>query len=188
MRTANTAAKAAKMTDRITAHFTLTKPEMVEGISVASKALLLPWQSRTASIAQLVIAVFAGLGAMSLFMAAYKAMFGNPPPFYIAPIVFLVVGGFGLVQFGMVLDWMATRALAMEDPTGTHMDIDATGLHIWATHEDRRLGWHAIHSLTQGKTAIFIAISGAAFILPNRVLEDPKAAFSQLQTWKAAHA
>lgn len=174
------------MTDRITAQFTLTQKEMAEGIAIASNALLLPWQRRASWFLTLVLGLLAGAGGMGIFMAVYKNMLGIPPPFYLGPLVFLVVGSMALVHPGMVLDWMSKRALAVEDPTGTHMEIDATALHIRATHEDRRLEWPAVHTLTQGEKAIFLSISGAAIILPNRVLDDPKAAFAQLQTWHKA--
>ncbi len=174
------------MTDKITLDFTLTQDEMVEGIAMASNALLLPWQRRVISVALLVMALLAGAGAMGLFIWAYTAATGGMPPFYIGPIVFLLVGGFGLVQYGMQLDWMSTRALACEDPTGTRITVDAAGIHVQTTHEDRRLGWPAVFQLTHGKTAIFMSIGGAAFILPNRAFDDPKAAFAQMQTWHTA--
>lgn len=174
------------MTDTITAQFTLTKDEIAEGIAVASNTLLLPWQRRASSLLLMVISVLAGAGGMAIFLTCYKATLGTQPPFYIAPLVFGVVGSLALVHPGMVLGWMSTRALVFEAPAGTHMDLDANGLHIWASQEDRRLKWPAVHSLTQGKTAIFLSISGASFVLPNRVLDDPRAAFALLQTWHKA--
>lgn len=171
------------MIDRIALDFTLTKDEMSEGIAVASNALLLPWQRRAVSAALLVIALLAGAGAMGLFIWAYTANLGHMPPFYVGPIVFLLVGGFGLGQYGVQLGWMSTNALAFDDNTGTHITVDAAGLHVQTTHEDRRLGWPAVFQMTHGKTAIFMLVGGAAFILPNRALDDPKAAFAQMQTW-----
>jgi hypothetical protein len=92
-----------------------------------------------------------------------------------------------LLHSPVVLGWMAARAINLQDPSGTHMEIDVNGLHIWAKDEDRRLGWPAIHSITQGKTALFFNISGATFVLPKRVLSDPQATFDQAQKWKATH-
>ncbi len=182
------AAKGAAMTDTITAQFTLTKDEMAEGIASASSALLRPWQRRTSAFVLVVVALFAGAGGVGLCIAAYQGMGWGMPPVYLAPLVFLIVGGLALVYPGMSLDWMSTRALDFEDPTGTHMKIDANGLHIWTTHEDRRLEWPAVHSLTLGKTAIFLSITGAAFVLPSRCLADPKATFAQLQAWHGVAA
>ena len=176
------------MANTITAQFTLVQREMAERIVCESDVLLRPWQRVASGAVLVVLALLAGAGGVVIFMASFHGLAASLPPIYLFGALFFVVGGLALVRLGTVLDRTSTCALSFEGPTGTHMEIDATGLHIWTTHQDRRFQLPAIHSLTQRKSAIFLLLSGAVFILPNRVRDDPKASFAQLQARHGAGA
>jgi len=176
------------MANTITAQFTLVQREMAERIVCESDVLLRPWQRVASGAVLVVLALLAGAGGVVIFMASFQTLAASLPPIYLFGALFFVVGGLALVRLGTVLDRTSTCALSFEGPTGTHMEIDATGLHIWTTHQDRRFQLPAIHSLTQRKSAIFLLLSGAVFILPNRVRDDPKASFAQLQARHGAGA
>lgn len=182
------AVKGAMMANTITAQFTLVQREMAERIVCESDVLLRPWQRVASGAVLVVLALLAGAGGVVIFMASFQTLAASLPPIYLFGALFFVVGGLALVRLGTVLDRTSTCALSFEGPTGTHMKIDATGLHIWTTHQDRRFQLPAIHSLTQRKSAIFLLLSGAVFILPNRVRDDPKASFAQLQARHGAGA
>jgi hypothetical protein len=159
---------------------------MAERIVCASDVLLRPWQRAVSGAVLVVIAVLAGAGGVVIFMASFQGLAASLPPIHLVGALSFVVGGLALVCLGVVLDWTSTCALGFEGPTPTLMEIDANVPHIWTTHQDRRLQWPATHSLTQRKSAIFLLIGGAVFVLPNRVRDDPKATFAELQAWHGA--
>ena len=174
------------MANTVTAQFTPAQREMAERIVCASDVLLRPWQRAASGAVLVVIAVLAGAGGVVIFMASFQGLAASLPPIHLVGALSFVVGGLALVRPGMVLDLTSTCALGFEGPTRTLMEIDANVTHIWTKHQDMLLQWLAAHSLTQGKSAIFLLISRAVFIFPNRVHDDPKATFAQLQAWHGA--